>query len=94
MASYVVIRGSEQGVGNSDLYGLVIDDGTTMLVVGDSDVAVDLRDGVDLAEGGNAEERLQSVLTGLSYFDLQGPIPFEGSSEDAVAPLAALYGLR
>lgn len=93
MASYVVVRGTLQGVGNEDIYAVVIDDGDETVVLGKTDVADDLRDQIELADGDTAEERLASLLTGMSYFGLHGPVPFDGTTDSAVGPLSALYGL-
>jgi hypothetical protein len=89
MASYAVIYGAPPGIGHGDLVALVVSDGDTTIVYGDSDVADDLREEAADEPGIN----LVLLLTGLSYYRIDGPHEFEGDTATAGPPLAATYGL-
>lgn len=94
MASYVAVRRSELLHGDREVVAIVVDDGQTMAVVaraGERDEWESLVS--DPPEGATIEERIRSVLTGMSGYQLDGPIPFDGTTDSTLETLAHLYGL-
>lgn len=95
MASYVAITTNPVGFGKADLQALVISDGSTWSVVGDTDLADSLRETLadEFVASIDGIDSLRAVLTGLSYYRIDGPHTFEGSTDDVTRPLAVAYGL-
>jgi hypothetical protein len=95
MASYVAISTDPVGFGKADLQALVISDGSTWSVVGDTDLADSIRETLadEFVPSIDGADSLKISLTGLSYYRIDGPHTFDGSTDDVTAPLAAAYGL-
>lgn len=93
MAAHIAIWNSSEALGNRRLQAVVIDDGETTVVLGDSDLAEDLRDGIDLLDVGSPKERLAQLVGQMTYFTLDGPVSFDGRTSDIVDPIRSLYGL-
>lgn len=91
MAAHVAIWGSPIGVQNRDLYAVAIDDGETTVVLGDTDLADDLRDKIGSLLVGTPEERLIDLLGPLTYFVVEGPLTFDGRTSDVTEPIRRLY---
>lgn len=94
VASYAVVSNNPVALGNDDVQALVVSDGNTHAVWGDSDLAASLRDDMqDWPDSQDGEATLGVALLNLSYFSVDGPHTFEGSTDDAGPALARTYGI-
>jgi hypothetical protein len=97
MASYATVAGNAtSGVGAPggvlQLQALVVTDGKTTLVYGDTTLADELREDVDWGTGAETDI-LRFGLTGLSYFTIDGPHTFVCDAATAGPVLARTYNL-
>jgi hypothetical protein len=93
VSSYVLVYGNRTAGTGTALQALVVSDGTTTSIYGESDAADSLRD-VDWPVGLTAFQTLQQGLTGMSYFTLSGPTEFADTpGTDSGAVLARLYNI-
>lgn len=91
MASYAVISNNPVALGNSDVVGLVVTDGSHTVVQTVPDDPCGLHD-IDW-DTGPEEDVLRAGLSSLSYFTVTGPMAFEGTADDSFAALIRTYGL-
>jgi hypothetical protein len=91
--SYIAVAGSIEGIGHDRYVAVIGDDGDRSAVIGTGNIGDDLTEQIGLPNPGvDADERLEHLTRGMSYFLLIGPYTFEGDLSDLPA-VAATYGL-
>jgi len=91
--SYAAVFGAPEGIGHSDILAVIGDDGTGPQVIGEGNLADDLRDVLDDGViGDDPETRIGTLTRGLSYFTVVGPFQAEGNL-DGLDAIAKAHGI-
>ena len=95
MASYVAIYpqpvAADQGNDPNIALGLIVDDGSRTVVLGDIPAREDVDYDIEGLKRGDPDERLRYLCRIFLWWRVEGPIPFEGTADDAAPVLNRMY---